>query len=216
MPEGAKDNSGYPEKGEEYMATKFDVPVNVLIEKTAAELKKLDAVKAPEWASYVKTGGDKERSPTNDDWWYMRSASVLRKISLKGPIGVSKLRVLYGGRKNRGMRPEHFRKASGNIIRKILQQLEKAGLAVQKTVNKYYGRVATPKGISLLDKTAHAIAKELKVEEMHPIVVDVKKVRKKISQAPPKKKSFAGFRDRGRRPQQRGPPRRGAPRRGRR
>jgi len=172
------------------MATKYDIPQNVLIEKVAEELKNVEAIQPPAWAKFAKTGSFKERVPQNPDWWYMRAASVLRKLSLKGPIGVSKLRVVYGGRKNRGVRPEHFRKASGNIIRKVLQQLEKAGLAQQKTVGKHYGRVATPKGNSVLDKTAHALAKVLKKTEMQPIVVDIKKVKKSITVAPPKKKAY--------------------------
>ena len=73
---------------------------------------------------------------------------------MKGPIGVAKLRKKYGGRKNRGHKPDAFRLASGNILRKVLQQLEKAGYIkfVEKEVHK--GRVATPRGVSLLDKTA--------------------------------------------------------------
>jgi small subunit ribosomal protein S19e len=55
------------------------------------------------------------------------------------------------------MRPERTRKAGGAIIRKILQQLEQAGL-VAKTKQ---GRVLTPEGRSLLDRIASKIAREL-------------------------------------------------------
>ena len=54
---------------------------------------------------------------------------MLRKLYMNGPVGVSQLRKEYGGRKRRGVRPAHFAKAGGNIIRTILQQLEQAGLA---------------------------------------------------------------------------------------
>ena len=92
--------------------------------------------------------------PAKQDWWYHRTASVLKKIYQKGPIGVSKLRTLYGGKRNRGAEPEKFYRAGGNIVRKILQDLEKAGLAkqVQKGVHK--GRIITPKGKSMVDKVA--------------------------------------------------------------
>ncbi len=130
----------------------LDVPQNALIEKVAEKLKTVDSIKPPEWAAFVKTGVHKERQPLRDDWWYMRSASVLRTL-LNGPIGVSKLRVKYGGRKNRGFKPEAFRRGSGNILRKIFQQLEKAGFAKQNKEG-HKGRVITPKGISLLEKTA--------------------------------------------------------------
>jgi len=89
-----------------------------LIEKTSEELKKIESVKAPEWAPFVKTGVHKERPPANLDWWFVRAASILRQIYIHGPIGVSKLRTKYGGKKNRGVKPEHFFKGSGNIIRK--------------------------------------------------------------------------------------------------
>jgi small subunit ribosomal protein S19e len=77
---------------------------------------------------------------------------------MKGPIGISKLRKEYGGRKRLGVKPSHFRKAGGNIIRTSLQQLELAGLA-QKNNNQ--GRIVTSKGRSLLDAMATQIKREL-------------------------------------------------------
>jgi len=115
-------------------------------------------VRPPEWAAYVKTGSHVERAPHNPDWWYIRAASILRKLYIKGPIGVSRLRKLYGGRKRRGVKPAHFRRAGGSIIRHILQQLEEAGLA-EKDGNR--GRILTPKGRSLLDALAARIKREL-------------------------------------------------------
>ena len=101
----------------------YDVQAEELIKRVAVELEKEDAMQPPEWVHFVKTGGSRERQPSQDNWWHIRSASVLRKIFIKGPIGVSKLRVVYGGKKNRGNKPEAFYPASGNILRKILQQL---------------------------------------------------------------------------------------------
>jgi small subunit ribosomal protein S19e len=159
------------------MATIHDVNTNKLIEKTAEELKKVDSVKAPEWATFVKTGVHKERPPANQDWWFMRAASVLRTVYRLGPIGVSKLRYKYGGRKNRGYKPEEFRRGSGNILRKVLQQLEKAQLVRQTEVGNRKGRVITPKGKSLLDKTASGMyvkfskgtaKKDVKAEQVAP------------------------------------------------
>ncbi|HDO42380.1 MAG TPA: 30S ribosomal protein S19e, partial [Candidatus Bathyarchaeota archaeon] len=118
----------------------------------------IDEVKPPEWAPYVKTGVHAERAPQNPDWWYIRCASLLRKVYIRGPIGVEHLRSEYGGRKDRGTRPEHARKGSGAIIRKALQQLEKAGLI--QTI-KGRGRVVTPQGRSLLDSLSADIKKQL-------------------------------------------------------
>jgi small subunit ribosomal protein S19e len=105
----------------------YDVNANELVEKAAEELKKVSEIKAPVWAAYAKTGVNKERPPLKNDWWYMRAAALLRSIYVLGPIGVNKLRVKYGSKKNMGHAPDRVYKSSGNIIRKCMQQLEKAG-----------------------------------------------------------------------------------------
>ena len=138
------------------MTTVYDVPPTKLIEKLAEKLKDMN-IEEPSWTAFVKTGAHKERQPDNDDWWYVRCASVLRKIYINGPVGVEKLRTAYGGRKNRGHEPEHFYKGSGNIIRKALQELEKLGF-VEKTPE---GRVVTPKGRSFLDNIAKEVRDEI-------------------------------------------------------
>lgn len=141
------------------MPTPFDVPAPILIERLAKYLKdNVDAIEPPKWAPYVKTGIHAERAPQNPDWWYTRCASLLRKIYILGPIGVERLRAKYGGRKNRGARPKHAAKGGGAIIRKALQQLEKAGL-VQTIKGK--GRVVTSEGRKLLDSLSADIKREL-------------------------------------------------------
>ncbi len=145
------------------MTTIYDVDPSGLIEKTAEELKKLDSIKPPVWAAFAKTGMHKERPPVKNDWWYARAASVLRQIYRYSPIGVSKLRTMYGGKKNRGYRPEHFFKGSGSIIRKVLQQLEKEGFVKQDLKSIHKGRVITAKGKKFLDGIASNIS-TIKVE----------------------------------------------------
>ncbi|MEK6959875.1 MAG: 30S ribosomal protein S19e [Nanoarchaeota archaeon] len=145
------------------MPTINDVPTNELIEVVAKDLVSSGAVKAPAWATFAKTGCHKERAPTRKDWWEVRAAALLRKVSLMGPIGVSKLRTIYGGKKNMGSAPEQNRKGSGAIIRHILQQLDKAGLTRHTKVGVHCGRVVTPKGKSVLDKAATRLAKDLKI-----------------------------------------------------
>ncbi|HII14832.1 MAG TPA: 30S ribosomal protein S19e [Nanoarchaeota archaeon] len=134
------------------MATVYDVKANELVKKTAEELKKTANVKMPAWAHFVKTGVGKDRAPLTNDWWYHRAAAVLRRVYLLGPIGVSKLRVKYGNRKNMGVAPERFKKAGGKIIRVVLQQLEKEGLIKQVEKSGHKGRMVAPKGKSMLDK----------------------------------------------------------------
>ena len=126
------------------MANVYDVDAGKLIDEVAKELAK--QVQAPEWAKFAKTGMSKERTPARSDWWQVRAASVLRTLYVShGPIGVQKLRVKYGSRKNRGHKPERFYQAGGKIIRLILQQLDKAGLTVQATIGVHKGRIITPK-----------------------------------------------------------------------
>ena len=117
------------------------------VEKLKEKLKEIEEIREPEWMKFAKSGSHKERPPEQPDFWYIRAASVLRRIYLDGPVGVERLRTYYGGRKKRRKGSEHFRKASGNIIRKILQQLERAGL-VERTKR---GRKITSKGQSLLE-----------------------------------------------------------------
>jgi small subunit ribosomal protein S19e len=136
------------------MASVKDVPAGALISKAAEELKKSEQIKPPAWAAFAKTGVHKQRPPAQRDWWYIRSASVMRRVYLGQSLGVSKLRKAYGGRKNRGHKPEHTFKASGAVIRKVLQQLEAGGYV--KT-EKGAGRKITPKGHSFLNRVAREI-----------------------------------------------------------
>jgi small subunit ribosomal protein S19e len=133
----------------------YDVEAKQLIEKTAEELKKIEELRPPEWVHFVKSGSHAERPPQQEDFWYIRCASLLRYLYINGPIGVSRLRHKYGGRKSKGVAPHKHRKAGGNIIRKALQKLEKVGFV--KTTKK--GRELTPKGKAFLDKISVGIKK---------------------------------------------------------
>jgi small subunit ribosomal protein S19e len=173
------------------MARTYDVNPEKLIEKLAEELKNVEQVVAPEWALFVKTGTGKERPPLKKDWWYMRTASVLRKVYMTGPIGVSKLRKKYSSKKNRGHKPERVYPGSGNILRKILQQLEKAELVkyIEKGVRK--GRIITSKGEKLLNKTASSISGTQVIKKPKIIVKKVEEnftSDKKIEETSPKEK----------------------------
>ncbi len=123
-----------------------------LIKEVSEKLKKIPEIQPPEWSRFVKTSHARDKPPVEQDWWYKRAASILRKVYILGPIGVSKLRTKYGGKKNRGMKPERTYKGSGKIIRTIFQQLEKAELITQPEKSKRKGRILTNKGKSLLSK----------------------------------------------------------------
>ena len=131
----------------------YEEDPKIVIQNLAKVLK--EVIKQPEWAPYVKTGMHKERPPADKDWFFLRAASILRIVGTKGPIGVSKLRIKYGGRKNNGVASSHFYKGSGSIVRKALQQLDKAGLTVQSEKGVHKGRVLTPKGQSMLARAGY-------------------------------------------------------------
>ena len=133
------------------MTTVYDLPADILIRKTAEELRAMESVDAPDWAAFAKTGVHKQAPPYDEDWWYTRAAAVLRRIYVDGPIGVERLRSFYGGKQNRGSNPDKFRKGSGSVIRKVVQQLEGEGLVENGEKRRYI----TAKGKSCLDGVAH-------------------------------------------------------------
>ncbi|PKP54334.1 MAG: 30S ribosomal protein S19e [Candidatus Altiarchaeales archaeon HGW-Altiarchaeales-3] len=139
------------------MATIYDVSAAELIDEVANDLKKREKFPQPEWVKFVKTGVHKERRPENPNWWWIRAASILRKIYMNGPIGVSRLRTVYGGRKNKGVKPEKSMKGSGKIVRSILQEFDNLNFTkktLRTPMSSAKGRVITPEGQSYMDKIA--------------------------------------------------------------
>jgi len=141
------------------LANPHDVPASKFIEKLAKYLKEnVDEVQPPAWATVAKTGSHVEKQPQNQYWWYTRSASILRKVYVHGPIGLEKLRADYGGRKGFTVKPNHASKAGGSNVRKSLQQLEMAGLVEKASIK---GRVMSPKGRKVLQDVAEDLHKDL-------------------------------------------------------
>ena len=141
------------------MPTPYDIPASVLIKGLVKHLKdEVDEITPPEWTLFAKTGVHAQRPPTNPDWWFVRCASILRKIYVKGPLGIEKLRQEYGGRLDRGAKPEHASKGSGAIARTAVHQLQKAGLIRPQ---KNEGRIVTRKGRQMLDRLSTELKREL-------------------------------------------------------
>jgi small subunit ribosomal protein S19e len=138
------------------MPTVYDARAEVLISKLSEYLRRSPQLEPPVWAPFVKTGSHAEGLPMNKEWWYTRCASLLRKIYLHGPIGISQLRSDFGGRKAVGFSKAHHRDSGSSILRRCLKQLEEAGY-VTKTVK---GRVLTGKGMGFVDKTASEVFAE--------------------------------------------------------
>jgi small subunit ribosomal protein S19e len=173
------------------MTTVYDVPADLLIRKVAEALKARQEIKPPAWAAFAKTGVHKEMPPEDPDWWFMRTAAVLRRVYVDGPLGVERMRSFYGGAKNRGSRPNAFRKGSGSILRKALQQLE----ACKFVLHDKTGRRISPEGQAFLDAMAKdtlanppaPVAKKVKPQKPEPKKAEEKKGEKK-----PAKKAEGG------------------------
>ena len=133
----------------------YVVEVSDLIKMIAEKLKEYPEIQPPEGSKFWKTAFYKELAPVDhENFWYIRAASLLRKINKYGPIGVNKLRKKYGGRNRRGPGRNHSAKGAGKIIRVALQQLEAANLL---KISKREGRILSPEGISLLESTSYKI-----------------------------------------------------------
>ena len=152
------------------MTTHFDVSADLLIPALADAMEGIDAISTPDWADYVKTGVTRERPPTQANWWFIRSAALLRKVARNGPVGVTALSQMYGGRKDNGSMPNTPATGSRHIIRTSLQQLQDAGLvelvpskeveSEDGKVQLYSGRVITAAGQKLLDQVAHNVREQ--------------------------------------------------------
>jgi small subunit ribosomal protein S19e len=136
------------------MANVFDVKGSELVSVAAQKLK--DKFPKPDYLNYVKSGANKERPPLDPDFWYVRSASILRQVYVNGPVGVSRLRGRYGSSKGHTVHRHHHAEAGGSIIRDALIALETVNY-VKKTKK---GRVITPEGKSFLDKLSKEMKKD--------------------------------------------------------
>lgn len=171
------------------MVSVYDVHPELLIQETAKDLKEKFKVAKPAFADFVKTGVNKERAPASPDWYYVRMASILRRVYVDGPVGVESLRTYYGGRKARGSKPHEFRKASGKIIRLCLQELEKLGF-LEKDKNKD-GRKITGKGEKFLNeksKFADSITEKWMKETADRKIIRAEERKKKYSTPSEEKK----------------------------
>ena len=135
----------------------YVIEPEILIKVIAEKLKEYSEIKPPEGSEFWKTAFFKELAPLEEDFWYIRCASLLRKLNKIGEIGVNRLRKKYGGRNRKGKGLNHSAKGSGKIIRVALQQLERANL-IKKTERN--GRKIAPEGKSLLERTAYSILRK--------------------------------------------------------
>merc|ERR1712039_492903 len=133
------------------VVTVKDVEADKFIIAFAQHLKRQGRFEIPKWADVVKTSKAKELPPNDPDWLYTRTASMVRKIYIRGGTGVGGFRKVYGGQKRRGTCTNTFVKGSGKIARYCMQQLEEMDLVEQ---DENGGRKITKEGQRELDTVA--------------------------------------------------------------
>jgi|EP00769_Ergobibamus_cyprinoides_P002669 small subunit ribosomal protein S19e len=133
-----------------------DVKADEFVRAYAHSLKVAGKVTPPKWADLAKTGFAKEMSPLDADWYYIRVASIARRVAMRAHTGVGGLRSVYGQNSSHGrVTPKHHVKASGAVIRHAMQQLEAAGI-LQKSVTGR-GRMISAEGQRDMDRVAAAM-----------------------------------------------------------
>lgn len=135
------------------MSNVYDVKASELVKAAAEKLKPM--VKKPKYVDVVKSGAGRERPPQDPDFWFIRTASILRQVYLNGPIGVERLRTRYGKRLEHVVHRKHYTKAGGSIISDALKELEN----IKFIKNTKAGRVITPQGQAFLDRISKDIGK---------------------------------------------------------
>eukprot|EP01066_Platyproteum_vivax_P006562 Platyproteum_vivax@DN2336_c0_g1_i1.p1 len=141
--------------------TPKDVSAIVFIEAFAKYLKQGGVFEVPKWVDPIKTSPAKELAPYNNDWMYIRAASVLRRIYIRSYKGVGALKRAYGSGKRRGAAPSRHTKASGKIIRHCFQQFQKMGF-VELDNEKNGGRYVTRQGEQALRNVAASLRTTVK------------------------------------------------------
>ena len=132
-----------------------DVAPDAFIKAYAEHLKKSGKIELPKWVDIAKTASFKQMCPNDPDWYYVRAASIARKVYIRGGTGVGGLRKAYGGANKRGTRRAHSARAAGGVIRHILIQLESIQVVEAHPAG---GRRITSRGQRDLDRIAATVA----------------------------------------------------------
>jgi len=106
-------------------------------------------------------------APLDNDWLYVRAASISYQLYMRGKIGITALRDHYGGRQRNGTCKPHHRKGAGKVIRYCIKQLEDQQLIGHvkytnddETTSASQGKALTKKGITDMDRIASQIMSE--------------------------------------------------------
>jgi small subunit ribosomal protein S19e len=137
-------------RGVSFLPIQSSSPYRSIADPVAPNVSKTPQMEVPTWVDTVKTASYKELAPYDPDWFYIRAASMARKLYVSGNMGVGAFRKNYGGAKNNGTCRHHHGIGSGSVARAVLKQLESVGV-VEKAAK---GRRITPSGQRDLDRIA--------------------------------------------------------------
>ena len=110
---------------------------------------------------YSPNNSAKGLAPLDDDWLYIRVASLARKIYIRPRAGVRLLTHLYGSAQHTGHSLPHHVNAGGKIIRWGLQQLEKLKVIKKDKKGdelKINSRIVSKEGTKDLNRIATEVA----------------------------------------------------------
>lgn len=148
-----------------------DVSPDRFVRAYAEHLKKSGKVSLPAWVDYVKTSKHKELTPYDGDWYYIRMASVARRIYVNEGLGVGALARAYGGPYRPSVKPQKHVKASRKVLRHVLSQLQNLDILETQIMENTQGvrvskgRRVTRNGRRELDRIARQVAAEEHGEE---------------------------------------------------
>ena len=108
----------------------------------------------------MKTACFKEHGPADQDWLYVRAASIAYQLYMRGKIGVGGLRKHFSEGERRGTIKNHTRLSAGKNIRYSLQQLSALGIVGDlkyEESDHISGKMLTKKGYTDMDRIAKQI-----------------------------------------------------------
>ena len=120
---------------------------------------------------YYKTACYKDLSPYDQDWLYIRAASIAYQLYMRGKVGVNTLRKHYSGKHRNGTRTEHSRLTAGKCIRYCLLELQKnqfvgkMELMTEAGEKVFHYKALSKKGTTDMDRIASHIIKDKRKKE---------------------------------------------------
>ncbi|KAL0229959.1 hypothetical protein PCE1_003523 [Barthelona sp. PCE] len=132
------------------------VTADQFIQACGLHLKNANILELPTEITYIKSAPGRELGPQDPDWFFKRAAAILRRVYIQPGIGLGGFAKYFGAKARNGHARNHGALAARGVIRRIIQNFEKAGLIEQSTK----GRVLSSEGRRVCDTVATNILKK--------------------------------------------------------